>query len=559
MGLGVFPMRYKTSANGMTGFAVAGTYVVTFGWDLDDENLKTDLLGFAIRRTDRPAGEQIWLRGKKTFPGSPALADGQSASSLEQPFQSFQWADYTAKPGTDYDYEIFPMHGTPGALVQGQGLTLSVTTENPDGGVHNVFFNRGAIASQEYADRFKDKAPNKVGQPAYDWLSRGLFEAIRGFIGRASGNRYALRCAIYEFQWLDVLKAFAAADAAGADVKIICDAIDNPKHAPQGPNEDQIRTAKIGHLCQGFTHGRIMHNKFIVLLEDGAPVAVLMGSTNYTENGIFGHLNCAHIVEDAAVAQAYLDYWEELQRDPEIPDMRDWVDENTPPPPDRLPDAILPVFSPQHGLQTLDRYGEIAGTAERALFMTFAFGMNKVFLPIYQRTDDIIRFALMDSVGVGKAKEQAQKDIDDLRRQPNAVVAIGQNITLNEFDRWVKERDGLGPGEHVRWVHTKFMLLDPLSENPVTICGSANFSDASTTANHENMLVIHDKRVADIYLGEFMRQFTSYAFRDAAAAHASGDPGNFRPQDLATTDVWVPSYFTPGSQRALRRLYFAGK
>jgi len=60
------------------------------------------------------------------------------------------------------------------------------------------------------------------------------------------------------------------------------------------------------------------------------------------------------------------------------------------------------------------------------------------------------------------------------------------------------------------------MLVDPLSSNPVVITGSANFKHASVNTNHENMLVIRgDTRVADIYLGEFMRQFSSYAFRDA--------------------------------------------
>jgi len=45
--------------------------------------------------------------------------------------------------------------------------------------------------------------------------------------------------------------------------------------------------------------------------------------------------------------------------------------------------------------------------------------------------------------------------------------------------------------------------------------GTANFSAASTTDNDENMLIIRgDTRVADIYLGEFMRLYRHFAFRD---------------------------------------------
>lgn len=43
----------------------------------------------------------------------------------------------------------------------------------------------------------------------------------------------------------------------------------------------------------------MMHNKFFVLTENNKPIAVWTGSTNLTENGIFGHSNCGHVVEDA--------------------------------------------------------------------------------------------------------------------------------------------------------------------------------------------------------------------------------------------------------------------
>ena len=34
------------------------------------------------------------------------------------------------------------------------------------------------------------------------------------------------------------------------------------------------------------------------------------------------------------------------------------------------------------------------------------------------------------------------------------------------------------------------MLVDPLSDNPIVVAGSANFSDASTKQNDENMIVV---------------------------------------------------------------------
>lgn len=550
-------MRAQVQKNGFVLNAVAGTYVVTFGWDILDAGAKNGLLGFAIQRVDRTENETYWMRGMKTFPSSPPLPLGGTASTHEQPLQTFQWADYAAKPGHEYTYTLVPMYGQPGKLNDGPSIEVDVKTEAEWDGTHSIFFNRGAVASQEYARRFQNKAPNVVGQTAYDWLSRGLLESIITFIEKATGEGFSLRVAIYEFQWPAILTALAAAAKRGVDVKVLHDAIENAKEDPVRKNEEAIEAAGIGALCQGLTEGKIMHNKFIVLLKNGAPIEVLTGSTNYTENGLFGHLNCSHIVNDTNVAAKYLTYWTELQKDQPIADLRPWDDSNSAKPPNPPDAGTKEVFSPQTGKSTLTRYVDIAGDAKRALFMTFAFGMT-AFVPIYQNVDGILHFALMDKEGTGRGAAAAKETVDKIRELKNAVIAVGQNITLNEFDRWLKELSGIPAADFVRWVHTKFMLVDPLSNDPIVITGSANFSGASIDTNHENMLVIRgDKRVADIYLGEFMRQFTSYAFRDAAKA--SSQDGNFRPQDLISDDTWMKRYEGAGTSGELRRLYFSGR
>jgi phosphatidylserine/phosphatidylglycerophosphate/cardiolipin synthase-like enzyme len=549
------------------GLAVAGTYVVLLGWDLADVGLKRGLLGFAIRREDKTEGETYWLRGTKTFPQTqPPLAPGGDASSHDQPYQSFQWADYSAKPNHHYVYTIIAMQGAPGALRDGPSLVLDVMTEaewsddphNP----HSVFFNRAAIASQEYARRFQNKSPDDVGQPAFDWLSRGLAEAIVNFVGQAKGQGFGLRGAIYEFQLPLILDALRAAADRGVDVKVVFDAIENATQTPVEPNEEAIARAKLGTFCTGVTHGKIMHNKFIVLIKADKPVAVLTGSTNFTESAVYGQLNCAHVVADAATAQTYLDYWNEISGDPEVAELRGFTAQETPNPPNPPPPGVTAVFSPRSGLSLLNEYGALAGAATKALFMTFAFGVDDAFVSSYLKADGVLRFALLDKEASGRGAAKGRQNVAKMRKVPNTVLAVGQNIPLNEFDRWLKEKAGLPESKFVKWVHTKFMLVDPLSNDPVVISGSANFSKASTESNHENMILARsDTRVADIYLGEFMRQFSSYAFRDAAAAAAKGDQetaSNWHPQDLSPDESWVADYFKDGTSRALRRVYFSG-
>jgi phosphatidylserine/phosphatidylglycerophosphate/cardiolipin synthase-like enzyme len=109
------------------------------------------------------------------------------------------------------------------------------------------------------------------------------------------------------------------------------------------------------------------------------------------------------------------------------------------------------------------------------------------------------------------------------------------------------------------------MLVDPLSENPTVVTGSANFSDASTSTNDENMLVIKDnQRAADIYFGEFMRLYSHYAFREAVKIFLEQNP-HAKPEDmkqgfLIENGDWTTPYFDPADRtgRRARRLYFAG-
>lgn len=556
-------MRRLRKRDGVTVNAVAGNHVVMLGLDLTPDR-RRDCLGFAIQREDKTEGERYWMKGMKTFEETdPGLGPGGQASSREHPFQAFQWSDYSAKPSHEYVYTVVPLYGKPSKLREGPAIAVDVETEPELGNPHSVFFNRGSVATQEYSRVFQDKAPSQLSpsqqKAALRWLSRGLEEALQAFIERASGPEWGLRGAFYEFEWPSVLEALGAATKRKADVSVLYDGIPNKRRAPLTANEEAIAEAGIGDVCKPRLTGKIMHNKFLVLTRKGKPRAVWTGSTNISENGIFGHLNCGHIVDDAGIAAEYLTYWEELCTNPETADERIWMGEHNPrplPSGEELP-PMTTVFSPHSGEGVLKWYREIAGSAKEALMMSFAFGMSAGFKDLYRSDDDVLRFALMDKVAVGR-KESVEKqaaEIQEIRNRPNVVVAIGNRIPINSFDRWLRELDKLSPRTMVPWVHTKFMLVDPLGKSPTTITGSANWSDDSTSTNNENMVIVHgNPRVADIYLGEFMRLHAHYAFRESLTWRDDGDPA---PQYLEPGKAWQDDHFDPANDRCRRRLYFA--
>jgi phosphatidylserine/phosphatidylglycerophosphate/cardiolipin synthase-like enzyme len=543
-------MRERKTRNDVTLQAISGTHVVLLGMDATDR-ARQGLLGFAIRRTDLTEHERYWLRGMKTFEETiPNPIPGQTYPTYEHPIQSFQWADYTAKPDHEYIYEIVPMYGKPKFLEEHESVSVKIATESETDATHAIFFNRGVAASQAYAQRFQNRRPDEVpNREAYRWLSRGLEEAILGFISQASGNRFGLRAAVYEFDYEPVLEAFKEVHEAGADVCIVYDGRDEDLRSR---NEAAIRNAGIGELVKARTANKsyISHNKFIVLLKDGQAVAVWTGSTNFTKGGIFGQSNVGHLVRDKKVAQAYLDYWIQLEKDVEAKELRIWIEDHTADPqgPPK-PNTIVTLFSPRKTLNVLQWYADQLDAAVQSAHFTAAFGVNPVLADILHRDKQQLRYLLL---------EQEGKNRDVYGADPDVQIAVGSTIQRDVLYSWTREVL-TGFNKWVKYIHTKYLLIDPLSATPIVITGSANFSGPSTRGNDENMLVITgNERVAHIYLGEFMRLFSHYYFRDLMRKQRGEQVEFPRSMYLRSNDTWTNPYYQDDSIKYKKRLLFSG-
>src|SRR5712671_6380849 len=147
-------MRRRAKQKGILVNAVAGSHVVFFGLDLE-KTKRPGFRGFGFKRTDHVEGETVWLRAMKTFEQTePHPALSETFSTLHHPIQSFQWADYSVEPGRDYTFSIVALYGDPAALEARISVDISITTEVEVAATHSAFFNRGSVATQEYARRF---------------------------------------------------------------------------------------------------------------------------------------------------------------------------------------------------------------------------------------------------------------------------------------------------------------------------------------------------------------------------------------------------------------------
>lgn len=243
-------MRVHAASESFAVTAIAGTKCVRFTFDGTEGSLNPDgrFLGFVIRRVSSTRPDHCtWLRShcKQPIPADPLLAepaecatpadvdqladaladthiaetsgwvlvspepDPNPASTelppsdvLNSPIQDFRWCDFSAQPGAEYVYTIMTVYGTETGRSIGNTVDITIETE-PEGahGGEEVYFNRGVAGSQSYTQRFGAGPRAKRDKDAEDpwpWLSRGLEEALVGFISRATGPEFTLLGACYE-------------------------------------------------------------------------------------------------------------------------------------------------------------------------------------------------------------------------------------------------------------------------------------------------------------------------------------------------------------------------
>lgn len=434
--------------------------------------------------------------------------------------------------------------------------------------------------------------------------------------GEGAAPRYSLRAAVYELTYAPIIRAFVDVLESGADVKIVHhaaktgtrtlrrnnDASTTVSYRGEGARDpvefrnsevvqesrpDGIAVAALAAVAAAGVAREtsklpfeemlipredtaIQHNKFIILLDQGVPIEVWTGSTNLTAGGIFGQSNVGHVVRDPGIAAQYMEYWQRLATDPprlappgqlEEVGFAEWnalqyPDPQGPP----APDSVGLIFSPRPTEAALDWYAEQIGAARQSVHFTTAFTVADQILrqAMAVPPDGLLRYLLMETIG-----GRLRAPYEQMRTIPANRIAWGDALgavaapTAGGDPSMMLAEALTGLNDHVNYLHTKYLLVDPLGPDPLVVSGSANFSKPSTTANDENMLICRgDRRLADIFLSEFMRLFRHFEGRNRrnALLPASRAQAEF----LAEDSSWSDAAFTPGTPDHAERQLFAG-
>ena len=187
-------MRKSVNQNGIIVKAYAGSTGVLLAFNLEKDSDREGLLGFAIQKN---GGD--FLPSMIPFPNQPHKAGDPIPSNIA-PIQKFRWSDYTVRAGTNYDYTVFAVHGTPDAPALGQGATVTITTEPRDPGlVINdpskiiTVSNRAVAASQAFSREFVNTTA-KLNKVLAAPTPKGKKPRLREFYPRTRRNGSAMDC-----------------------------------------------------------------------------------------------------------------------------------------------------------------------------------------------------------------------------------------------------------------------------------------------------------------------------------------------------------------------------
>jgi len=304
-------------------------------------------------------------------------------------------------------------------------------------------------------------------------IEMALVEAIQQ-------TRDRLDVAAFEMNSEPIVQAILDSHQRGVVVRIVTD----DDHGLNDVDDEALRTLQTAGVPV-VDDGRsgLMHNKFMIL--DGR--AVWTGSWNYTVNGTYRNNNNILVLESERAAAAYQAEFDEMFERGEFGT--------------RSTDDGAVTFSHAEGEVSIifaseadevtKLKAEIAGAARSIHIMTFVFSLEELAEAI------LLQAAQADLVVRG------------IFEKFNSTANWSQLPALHCAGAEIRQ-DG-----NRYTLHHKVIIID---ENTV-ITGSFNFSNSAAKRNDENIVIIRNANIADLYLDEWARLWDSASELDPAEVH----------------------------------------
>jgi phosphatidylserine/phosphatidylglycerophosphate/cardiolipin synthase-like enzyme len=318
------------------------------------------------------------------------------------------------------------------------------------------------------------------------YLNQLIDDTLIAYINRA---KYTLDFAIYSFNETAAISSISTAInnayARGVAIRWIYDGSSSNPSLPLLNSEIKTLASPTSAL-----YG-IMHNKFMVIDANSTletdPI-VWTGSTNFTAAQINTDANNVIIIQDKNVALAYTDEFNEM-----------WGGT------DLVPNSANSKFGPYKTDNT-----------------NHIFDVNGTTVEVYFSPSDGTNSKLQKAIGTanvdlyfGIYSFTVAADADSIiNRIQNGVYAAGIiDPTSQSYPPYINLGAVMGTNlikDNITGLyHNKMLIVDPSlpASDPMVFTGSHNWSASADTKNDENVVIVHDATVANIYYQSFYQNF----------------------------------------------------
>jgi phosphatidylserine/phosphatidylglycerophosphate/cardiolipin synthase-like enzyme len=519
-----------------------------------------DCRGFAIQRRIKRKGrkktDEDFLVNRTGFENekAPAKTNGKPVNfkpSTEWPFQRFSWTDHDAGTGDSVSYRVIPMiRNAKGDLEQVEAQASVWSPPRVLGtskGQFKPFFNRGFVMSQFMArflkekkltlPQFKETIKDKDDQTIRHFLSGDLRLALLNELDTAHKTGGQVFAALFELSDDELISALEK--LKGKANVVLANGSVQPKKGETSADarrRDENKDARKRLLKKGvdvkverkdrfISPGALGHNKFLVRTDKkGKPLSVWTGSTNWAPTGLCTQVNNGILIENPDVAAVYLKQWHAL-REAKSAFPKPFIAANSQPKPigkDKAGNvrSIVWFTRTSKGVDLAALEAEVRRAKEGILFLMFMPGAKGVLAAIMElshRPDLYVR-GVVSTLPKG-LDDESQVDVKlvngEERNQVrlNIIQPEGVKHKFAKFAAEVTRSEFLSKVGHAI-IHSKVLVIDPFSKDPVVITGSHNFSGTASTKNDENFIIIKgDRELAEAYAVNIMGAYAHYRWR----------------------------------------------
>lgn len=466
---------------------------------------------------------------------------GAHRPSTDWPFQRFNWTDHAVDVGNEVRYRVTAMiddgSGRPYKPGARSRWTKWMELSTDAGHGFSCFFNRGLVLSQFVARYLKAKqiSPAKFKQQLQQSVDPKFRAFLQGDLGKqtfqmltdAQGGNPALHAALYE---LGDDKIEQAMIAVGAQLHLILANGSDKAGDGNAASRQRLNAAGIPTIDRLLKSKGLGHNKFVVLSDGQGPKAVWTGSTNWSTTGLCTQVNNGLLIKDRAIAKLYSKQWDRL-KDASPPQLI----------PAAFPPALVAANDTSHTVslgparvtvwftrtsdgRDMDALRDVINKAKHAiLFLMFTPGKQGLHTLAGQRANEPGMYVRGVVSTLGNDPGDSAKNVLDVRVvssdqtfKPDHYTVIqpqGVEVALGPWIAEVTRRDFLTQIGHAI-VHSKVLVIDPLSRSCVVVTGSHNFSAPASERNDENLVIIRGhQQLARAYAVQVMSVYQHYRYR----------------------------------------------